>query len=935
MKTPALRLVLSVLLCVGLYHTHAQNIPITLSAYEDISAVSSCATIDSASMTYHLDTLCAASLYIPHIRLQGIDTIVLHYVHVDSAFIFNVVTLSWLPTNLRGLWAPGAKIRCPLPDSLRMLTSIDFVPAVLPPYLEYWDCSRAYGSLAMNTISLPATLKSLICTYNYGPLPTLPAGLEYLDCSHNGYMTLPATLPTALKYLDCSYDPLNISLPALPAGLKTLNCEYIDSLRTLSGLPASLDTLYCSADNLYSLSIPPGLVYLVCASNPQLVLPSPLPPTLSGLVCSYTHTTTLPPLPASLTLLSSEYCQLTDTPALPAGLQTLGLSGTGLRVLPTLPAGLKTLSYSNNKIYSLPAQLPAGLQYLFCDGDSLSQLPPLPATLLMLICSNNQIAHLPVLPAGLTKLWCTGDRQLLDMVNIDNAMRDLRLTGDSLLSCLPTCPSEDQLNLEITGTAIRCLPRYFSSLYRLPLCAPASGCPFAYNIEGQIHLDTAASCTADSLAPGHPMSLVKVMLKKNGQIVQQMYSTQYGQYSFDVDTLRGYDVAVDSSTYLLVPACPSTGQRSVLLTAADSVRFDQDFGMRCAGADYRPMSIGGRFRPGSQRTMHLTAGNIAQLWYGAGCGGSMPGTVTTILNGAVSYASPAAGALTPSAVSGRVLTYNIADLSAIGSLDILVNVDSSATIDSSVCATLIIKSATPDADIHDDTLTICTPVVNSFDPNHKEVYPTAASPDGDWLTYTIHFQNTGNDTAYTVVLRDTLSSYVIPESFEYMASSHPAVVQLNGKAMTFTFAKINLVDSATNPPLSEGWIQYRVRSKPNLPLQTQIPNTAYIFFDLNAPIVTNTAMTTVDTVLYDPSGIRAIAQSTNTSLYPNPNTGLFTLQCAGAQVGEYTITDMLGHIVQQRSVTTTLQAIDMREAAPGIYTIAVRGAGPLRFTIVK
>lgn len=38
---------------------------------------------------------------------------------------------------------------------------------------------------------------------------------------------------------------------------------------------------------------------------------------------------------------------------------------------------------------------------------------------------------------------------------------------------------------------------------------------------------------------------------------------------------------------------------------------------------------------------------------------------------------------------------------------------------------------------------------------------------------------------------------------------------------------------------------------------------------------------------------------------------------------------------QQRAVTTTLQPVDMREAAPGIYTIAVKGTTPLRFTVVK
>ncbi|PSJ23904.1 hypothetical protein B7P34_36265, partial [Streptosporangium nondiastaticum] len=59
---------------------------------------------------------------------------------------------------------------------------------------------------------------------------------------------------------------------------------------------------------------------------------------------------------------------------------------------------------------------------------------------------------------------------------------------------------------------------------------------------------------------------------------------------------------------------------------------------------------------------------------------------------------------------------------------------------------------------------------NSFDPNIKEVYPTTISPNqSEWLTYTVHFQNTGNDTAYLVVLKDTLSQDLMPETFQYLA----------------------------------------------------------------------------------------------------------------------------------------------------------------------
>ena len=60
-----------------------------------------------------------------------------------------------------------------------------------------------------------------------------------------------------------------------------------------------------------------------------------------------------------------------------------------------------------------------------------------------------------------------------------------------------------------------------------------------------------------------------------------------------------------------------------------------------------------------------------------------------------------------------------------------------------------------------DTLTDW--ISTSFDPNDKLVSPAGPftpleAQNSIWLTYTIRFQNTGNDTAYVVRLRDSLQS---------------------------------------------------------------------------------------------------------------------------------------------------------------------------------
>jgi uncharacterized repeat protein (TIGR01451 family) len=123
----------------------------------------------------------------------------------------------------------------------------------------------------------------------------------------------------------------------------------------------------------------------------------------------------------------------------------------------------------------------------------------------------------------------------------------------------------------------------------------------------------------------------------------------------------------------------------------------------------------------------------------------------------------------------------------------------------------------------------------------KEVYPVNVLPGyDDWFTYTIHFQNTGNAPAFNIRLRDTLDNNLDLSTFEMLGYSHPALVSINENVLTVRFNNIMLPDSTTDYQGSMGYFQYRIKPLSNLPLGTQIENTAYIYFDYNAPIVTNT-----------------------------------------------------------------------------------------------
>ncbi len=144
-------------------------------------------------------------------------------------------------------------------------------------------------------------------------------------------------------------------------------------------------------------------------------------------------------------------------------------------------------------------------------------------------------------------------------------------------------------------------------------------------------------------------------------------------------------------------------------------------------------------------------------------------------------------------------------------------------------------------------------IVCSYDPNDISVIPVGFGPKAytnknSPLIYRIRFQNTGNFPVTTVMIKDTISQYLDMSTFKILETSHPLTETLyqNGETK-FIFENINLPDAVKNEPLSHGYIIYEIHPMKDLPEQTPIYNIAYIYFDLNKPIITNTVKNTMIT----------------------------------------------------------------------------------------
>ncbi|MEO8588733.1 MAG: FG-GAP-like repeat-containing protein [Flavobacteriales bacterium] len=149
----------------------------------------------------------------------------------------------------------------------------------------------------------------------------------------------------------------------------------------------------------------------------------------------------------------------------------------------------------------------------------------------------------------------------------------------------------------------------------------------------------------------------------------------------------------------------------------------------------------------------------------------------------------------------------------------------------------------------------------AVDPNDKLVTPQgygaagAVDIDTPWLDYTVRFQNTGNDTAFTVTVLDTLDTDLDPVTMEVLAASHALTrIQVDtDRVALFRFERILLPDSGVNETASHGFVRFRIRPIAGSPDGTVITNGAGIVFDWNAPVLTNSVTNTlVDCDLYQP-----------------------------------------------------------------------------------
>lgn len=384
-----------------------------------------------------------------------------------------------------------------------------------------------------------------------------------------------------------------------------------------------------------------------------------------------------------------------------------------------------------------------------------------------------------------------------------------------------------------------------------------------------------------------------------------------GDYTLSYKPNACWELTTDSSEYQLI--------------STDTNLSGYQFGFKRSNDNryVRPILAGGLPRCNTDAPFWITLVNRS-------CN-EAAGRVALVLDNLVTFVSAAPA---PAMVNGDTLWWNFDTIQplALGRINLMLKI--TGTTGDTIHLQAFTWLDEPNGSFtFSDATTYLTEIRCSFDPNDKMVdrptVPKDYSPEGYELIYTIRFQNTGNDTAFLVRLRDTLSADLDWTTLRPLGSSHPFYTVLNTQTglLQFTFEDIIMPDSTTNFAESQGFVQFAVQLLPGLPPGTVVPNRAGIYFDANPVVLTNTA----ETAVLEPVGVLSPVEAPVFLVQPNPTTGICTLRLTqpAKQDALLEVLDTQGRRMCRLAISPGIQehTIDLSDFPAGLYLIRLLQAG--------
>lgn len=346
-------------------------------------------------------------------------------------------------------------------------------------------------------------------------------------------------------------------------------------------------------------------------------------------------------------------------------------------------------------------------------------------------------------------------------------------------------------------------------------------------------------------------SVASVRVDSNGVPVDTVSATSGFYYKAlgGAGTIYAFrPISVDGG---LLAYCPSAGVIYDTITAFTNTYVTKSFGLICGASTSFDLSVvSSSLANGTRQRVTFQVTNtscipvipVVTLTHSpkySFISSTYPGSITSLM---------------PTTVAGNTLTWNLTAMAPNSNrlIEVWLSRPSSMGLPlipgDTATTNITVSPVTGDTNPANNTITRNDTVRTSYDPNDIAVSPEGYILPCTRLTYTVRFENMGNDTARNVSVVDTLSPGVDPSTLQVVSASDPMFVTIindgTHNIAKFNFPNINLLDSSRHG-LNNGMFVFSVNARNPLADGTTIMNRVGIYFDENPVVMTNSVTNTI------------------------------------------------------------------------------------------
>ena len=217
----------------------------------------------------------------------------------------------------------------------------------------------------------------------------------------------------------------------------------------------------------------------------------------------------------------------------------------------------------------------------------------------------------------------------------------------------------------------------------------------------------------------------------------------------------------------------------------------------------------------------------------------------------------------------------------------------------------------------DNTFILNQTVVGAYDPNIVTCLEGTEVSDeeiGNYLHYTVDFENTGNYPAENIIVKEILdeTKYDI-QSLQILNSSNPMNVKITGNKIEYIFENIQLQAN------QHGNLLMKTKTLSTLKKGDDASRSADIYFDYNLPVKTNDEKTTFNKLT---AGLDLTSIDQSITVYPNPSNGVYTIKTEN-QTKQLEVFDASGRLLLMKIGADNTSKVDITNQEQGIYFLKI------------